>query len=191
MRRLHSIHRHRAVHSVIPGKYKVADGKSVIRSYIGSTLVACIYDPHLGIGGLANFIVPGTADAAIEQSEYAEFGIAYIEYIIADVVKFGGNRKKLRAKLFGLTVGAEHNCDHIQANEQFIEQYMRKENFPVEVSDLKADSFKEIVFFPERGSAYVRRVTDRHIIQEIQQRESEYILAENASVNESTTCVLF
>ncbi len=80
---------------------------------------------------------------------------------------------------------------HIHTNEIFIEQYMEKENIPVEVRDLKGDSFKEIIFFPEKGSAYVRKVTDTHIITEIRKAEEEYIEKENNQVHEKTQCVLF
>ncbi|MFW6365482.1 MAG: chemotaxis protein CheD [Spirochaetota bacterium] len=178
----------------MPGKYMVADGSIVLRTYAGSTLVVCLYDETLGIGGITNFIVPGFGrDASITESQSAEFGIAHIEYIIADVIKRGGTRTQLKAKLFGLAriSNSGRPDDDIAADISFIWQYMRNEKIPVTRHDLESRTYKEIIFFPEEGRVYARPVTDSVILKEIVRSEDAYIVRETKAFSGKTVYVLF
>jgi chemotaxis protein CheD len=192
MNRIRGLHQHRTVHIVMPGRYRVSDSKALLQTYAGTTLVVCLYDENLGLGGVANFIVPGDmTNHHITDFNSAEFGIAYIEYIIAEIVKFGGDRKNLKAKIFGLSLMRGPNMSRINTNEKFINEYFENEKIEVEGKELKSDSYKEVIFFPERGSIYVRRLTDPALIYDIRRTEQNYIAKENASTKDSTTVVLF
>ena len=57
---------------------------------------------------MGHFIIPGMIGTeGIISSEIAEHGVVNLEYIMGEIVKLGGDRKDLRAKLFGGGIPAE------------------------------------------------------------------------------------
>jgi chemotaxis protein CheD len=51
-------HFHFPAVKVLPGEYFVSSENMVIMTVLGSCIAACIWDPHLNIGGMNHFMLP-------------------------------------------------------------------------------------------------------------------------------------
>jgi len=69
-------------------------------SGLGSCVGVTIYDRHEKIGGLLHTMLPNRKKAGIKDKP-AKFTDAGIEYLVAEIIKNGGSKRKLEAKLVG------------------------------------------------------------------------------------------
>ncbi len=142
------------LHVLKPGEYFATSSDRIIGTVTGSSVVVCLYDGDKRIGGMCHFIVPGTiGTAGIVADEIARHGVASMEYLLGEIVKLGGDRKRLRAKLYGSGyVGTDRQrSDIAMGNIQFVEQYFELEKIVVEDEDLGGSERKKIVFEPKTG----------------------------------------
>ncbi len=142
------------LHVLKPGEYFATSSDRIIGTVTGSSVVVCLYDRGRGIGGMCHFIVPGTIGTdGIVADEIARHGVASMEYLLGEIVKLGGDRKQLKAKLYGSGyVGTDRQrSDIAMGNIQFVEQYFELEKIVVEDEDLGGSERKKIVFEPKTG----------------------------------------
>jgi len=144
------------LHVLKPGEFFATSSDRIIGTVTGSSVVVCLYDMDKGIGGMCHFIVPGTIGTeGIVADEIARHGVASMEYLLGDIVKLGGDRKRLKAKLYGSSAagGGDQRLDDIaKGNLQFVEQYFNLEKIAVEDKDLGGSDRKKIVFEPKTGT---------------------------------------
>ncbi len=95
--------------TVQPGEYTVTRrGDLVLATLLGSCVAACICDVQAGIGGLNHFLLPGDSTGTGPTSVHAtRYGVHAMEKLINEILKMGGDRSRLQAKLFG---GGEPLC---------------------------------------------------------------------------------
>lgn len=174
-----------------PGENFTTGEKSVINTWAGKTLVLCFYHDRLKIGGVVNFLVPGRIQKeAITESAIAEYGIANIEYVMADIVKAGGRRDELSVKIFGV-------CDHdgdgifVKSNINFIHKYLEMENITILAEDLGKSYVREILFLPQTGALYSKKINDSERLQQISKSEDRYISQAHKEMEKKTRYVLF
>ncbi len=81
------------------GEHHVSGDPSVMLSTIlGSCVAACIRDDRAGVGGMNHFLLAEGSGAGADAQRY---GVHAMELLINEVLKAGGERGRLRAKLFG------------------------------------------------------------------------------------------
>ena len=137
-----------------PGDYFATKEDCVFGTVTGSCVAVCLYDLERGIGGMGHFIVPGSIGTeGIVASEIASHGVAQMEYLLGEIVKLGGDRNYLRAKIFGagyLRPG-KNNIDVLsESNIRFINEYFTIEKIHLERTDLGGD-FRRKIYFSVRG----------------------------------------
>lgn len=165
---------------ILPGQYYVTRSDEMITTVLGSCVAACIYDPTTGYGGMNHFLLPGGVDVQNQKSglfaeeSSARYGCFAMEGLINDILKCGSRRRDLRAKLFGGGRILQNMTDVGQKNIQFVKDYLRTENLPVESSDLGLIYPRIVNFFPATGKAMVKRL--RSVQNDtIQKRELKYM----------------
>ena len=138
-----------------PGEYYATSDNGILGTVTGSSVVVCLYDREKGIGGMCHFIVPGTIGTkGILFDDIARSGVTNMELLMGEIVKLGGDRRQLKAKVYGSgEVGVEDSRigDILKGNLQFIEQYFKIEKIQIEEQDLGGTSRKKIVFEPKTG----------------------------------------
>jgi chemotaxis protein CheD len=143
---------------VLPGQHAVTgEAEVAIVTLLGSCVAACIRDPDLRLGGLNHFLLPG--DAGADQKS-ARYGVHAMELLINDILKRGGVKGRLEAKVFGganvidltaaETVG-DRNC-------RFVTEYLRREGVRVVAQDLGGDRARRVFYFPDSGRASVLKL---------------------------------
>ncbi|MEM9725291.1 MAG: chemoreceptor glutamine deamidase CheD [Pseudomonadota bacterium] len=147
---------------VLPGDHLVTEQKGLaIVTLLGSCVAACIRDVETGVGGLNHFLLPeeaGGSEAAGSGS--LRYGTNAMEVLINEIVRRGGSKERLEAKVFGGgnvidTRAAETVGDR---NSRFVLDYLRREGVPVAASDLGGVRARRIFFFPETGRVSVLRL---------------------------------
>lgn len=159
-----------------PGDYFATRDNCVISTVTGACLVVCLFDPARGIGGMGHFIIPGMIGTeGIIASEIAEHGVVNLEYIMGEIVKLGGDRKDLRAKLFGAGYSGGVSSPIIRSNIAFLHSYFEMEHIPVENEDLGGNIRREILFRPITGDVFRRILKNNEGQSEFAKLEKEYI----------------
>jgi len=176
-----------------PGDYFATKDDCVLGTVAGSCLCVCLYDKVRGIGGMGLFIVPGgIGTEGIVMSDIARSGITSMEYLMGELVKQGGDRRYVRAKIFGAGyTGNGVGTELIEANIRFIHEYFTLENIQVERSDLGGDFRRRLYFVPREGTVYRQILKNNEEASEFTKLEKEYIDTEFRSKKRVGRIVLF
>lgn len=146
--------------NVIIGGVRASKEPMVLRTVLGSCICACLYDPVARIGGINHFMLPDGVD---ERSMPTRFGVNAMEVLINEVLKLGGDRRRLQAKAFG----AAHVLSDVglspevpRKNAKFIKEFLQAEGIPLVSSRLGGSAPVEVVFTTDTAKALVRALGD-------------------------------
>lgn len=136
--------------------YVKKPGPGAVSTFLGSCVSACIRDSKLGIGGLNHFLLPGNGDGEMS----ARYGVHAMELLINDLLRVGGSKEFLEAKLFGgAMVMTTTSSDPVgKQNARFVQDFLRDENIPILATDLGGNRARRVYFFPDTGRASVLHV---------------------------------
>ncbi len=146
--------------SVLPGSHAVIDDPgAAVTTLLGSCVAACIRDVERGVGGLNHFLLPGEEGAAQRSARY---GVYAMEVLINDILKRGGRKDRLEAKVFGgANVIDTRATDTVGArNAAFVRRYLESEGIPLVASDVGGERARRVFFFPATGRVSVLRLAD-------------------------------
>ena len=178
-------------YSIGPGEFMVSREKALLESIAGKTLVIALYHKALKMGGLANFIIPGNIETmSVAESTVCETGIGYIEFLLADIVKSGGRRDELVAKIFGASC-KKSEYDFCKTNIQFIHEYLKNEKIQIVAEDLGREYYRRVLFVPVTGELYSKRILSVPEMQLIYKREKDYIDREINGLQTETEFIMF
>jgi chemotaxis protein CheD len=128
---------------------------------------------------MGHFIIPGAiGTAGIVTDEIARLGVNSMEFLMGEIVKLGGDRKFLRAKIFGAGYSDQpkKTTDEMAtSNIRFIHEYFLLENIPVERNDLGGDFRRRIYFSTRDGVVYRQILKNNEESSEFIKLEQEYI----------------
>jgi len=169
------------VAKILPGEFYMTTGNVAIATTLGSCISACIWDNRVNIGGMNHFMLPatdkeahevnwGSRDKVTDATRYGNFAM---EHLINEILKSGGRRINLRAKLFGGGKVLKQMSDVGQRNIDFVLNYLAQEGIEIESSDLGDIYPRKVLFVPHSGRAFVKRLDNLHN-DTIVKRESDY-----------------
>lgn len=129
---------------------------------LGSCVGIAIRDPATGIGGLAHVMLPDSTEIR-NNSNRPKFADTGIEDLVAEIVRIGGNRSRLVAKIAG---GAQmfafgSKSDMIRVGERNVlasKKKLAEMKIPLLAEDTGATYGRTVVFYPESGDFYIRSV---------------------------------
>ena len=135
-----------------------SDADVVLSTVLGSCVAMCLRDPVAGIGGMNHFLLPEGAGAGTDAGR--RYGAYAMELLINDVLKAGGRRERLEAKLFGGGRMFDSLKDVGNSNADFAERFLADEGIPVVVASLRGAGGRRVHYWPVTGRALQRGVTD-------------------------------
>jgi len=144
-----------------PGEYYVTDKDEVIATVLGSCISVCLRDEKHRIGGMNHFMLPG--DFRMEDvfnSQSARYGMYAMELILGDIIKLGGDREHLTAKVFGgghVLNSVPHTKNTVpQANLEFVKAFLSMEGIKVVSADVGGTYGRKVLYLPYLGKAFVK-----------------------------------
>ena len=155
---------------------------------LGSCVAVCLYDPARRVGGMNHILLPGR-DLNRASSRY---GIHAMELLINEVMRRGGDRRRLVAKAFGganvlrgmnqMPIG-----DH---NALFVREFLSTERIPLVAERLGGKQAVLVRFRTDTGKAVVHSVDGSHMPRVIHE-ENSYEKAHEADVYITVEITLF
>ena len=167
------------LHILMPGDYHAVNTDCIMVTVTGACVCVGLFDDGRRIGGMGNFIVPGMIGTeGIHADQIAAHGITQMEYLIGEIVKLKGDRKYLKAKLFGASANGFNGGkmeEIVESNIRFLREYFSCEKITVAREDLGGRLRRKILFEPLTGSAFRRYQMRNEDSSEFLKLEREYI----------------
>jgi chemotaxis protein CheD len=152
------------VAKILPGEFYVSRLDEMIATTLGSCVSACIWDTKHGIGGMNHFMLPLTEVEANKvlwgnvQSEATRYGNYAMEHMINEILKHGGVRSNLRAKVFGGGKVLRQKNNVGAKNVDFVLDYLACEKLPIVSQDLGDTYPRKVLFDPQTGRALMKKI---------------------------------
>lgn len=146
---------------LLPNEFYTTSEDMVLMTVLGSCVAACLHDPFAGIGGMNHFMLPDDgADAGAAASESMRYGAYAMEVLINELIKAGGRRERLEAKVFGgAAVLAGMTTINIgDRNADFVRRYLALERIRITAEDLQGVHPRKVAFMPHTGRAMVKKL---------------------------------
>ena len=148
----------RRVHVGQGDHFVSSDPDVVLTTVLGSCVALCLRDPAAGVGGMNHFLLPEGSGSGTDAGR--RYGAYLMEVLINDVLKAGGRRERLEAKLFGGGRMFDGLRDVGRANADFAERFLRDEGITVVGGSLRGEGGRRLHYWPVTGRARQRGVTD-------------------------------
>ena len=114
------------------GGVHATDQPEVVKTLLGSCISVCLYDPITQVGGMNHFMLP-RGSARRHQGDLTRFGVHAMDYLIGQMMKLGGDRRRFVAKCFGgghVLDMQESVAGVPQQNIAFIRSFLRGRRLP-------------------------------------------------------------
>jgi chemotaxis protein CheD len=154
------------IHVIQGEQYVTDDPEVMLTTVLGSCVAACLRDPEAGIGGMNHFLLPDTDATGCTAMR---FGAHAMELLINDILRQGGKRHRLEAKLFGGGRMFNGLSDIGEANASFAERFLRDEGVPVLGGSLRGPQARRVQYWPVSGRAMQRFVDDPSQIRNLRE----------------------
>lgn len=138
---------------VIQGECLVVDKPGmVLTTVLGSCVAACMRDPHLKIGGMNHFLLPGEGERS-RINEAERFGVYLMELLVNGLLKKGARRENLEAKLFGGARTVQGFTDIGGKNVEFARRFLDMEQIAYVGGSVGGDQGRRLEYEPATGRA--------------------------------------
>lgn len=142
----------------------------MLSTILGSCVAACIRDERIGFGGMNHFLLADGGGANTDPAAAARYGVHAMELLINAILRAGGRRDSMSAKVFG---GARM-FDDLQNiggnNASFAEKFLRDEGIPIIASSLGGRAARRIHYWPATGKALVRAVDNAESVEQVERK---------------------
>jgi chemotaxis protein CheD len=136
---------------VVQGEYKVSDDPNLYFSTVlGSCVAVCLYDDVARLGGMNHILLPGEQS---DQGSHARYGVHLMELLINGVLRSGGQKSRLRAKVFGGARISKANVEIGAKNAAFVRTFLSVEGIACTSESLGGRQARKVQFVPSSGMA--------------------------------------
>ncbi|MGL1891800.1 MAG: chemotaxis protein CheD [Spirochaetaceae bacterium] len=160
------------IKNIFPGEYYVSNRGEVISTILGSCISVCLYDTVNNISGMNHFMLPERLSSAFVTNDYdfdsssllnnsLRYGAYSMELLINEIIKLGGEKKYLNAKVFGGGKVLNYISDRQSIGEQntdFVLAFLKAENIEVISKDVGGNTGRQIKYYTDRDVVYVKNI---------------------------------
>lgn len=126
-----------------------------VRTLLGSCIATCLYDPVARVGGMNHFLLPSGGD---EEPTSARFGVHAMELLINAIMRAGGDRRRLEAKIFGGSHVIDMKSSVAVKNVEFVRRFLATENITITAELVGGDAPLDVCLFTATGKVLARRL---------------------------------
>lgn len=129
---------------------------------LGSCIGIAIRDPSSGVGGLAHIMLPDSTEIR-NNSNRLKFADTGIEDLVSEIIKKGGSRSRLVAKIAGgaqmFNTGGKGDTIRVgERNAQASKKKLMEMKIPLLSEDTGKTYGRTVVFYPKTGDYIIRSV---------------------------------
>jgi chemotaxis protein CheD len=148
--------------NLAPGEYYFSAEDLIINTVLGSCVSVVLYDPVLKAGGMNHFMLAESRGKIVENDYFKieRYGLYAMEALINEVLKHGGKKSRLMAKIFGgsRVLHSNNKMDIGVDNIEFAERYLDAENIPIISRDTGGIRARRIYLYPQSFRILLKRV---------------------------------
>lgn len=145
---------------IVVGEMFASQSPAIVRTVLGSCVAACLFDPVAQVGGMNHFLLP---EEDVPDSSCARFGVNAMELLINRIVALGGDRRRLRAKVFGggRVIGGDRWTSTVgERNSRFVRSYLQSAGIPIDGQQLGGTTGLIVRFQTNTGRAWIKQLPD-------------------------------
>lgn len=136
---------------ITQGEFATAtEDDAMITTILGSCVSACLWDPMAGVGGMNHILLPHNVNGGCDTTSSR---VNAMELLINSIIKKGGLKHRLKAKVFGGGKMISRFSDVGLKNGEFAISYLEAEGIFCESQSLGGDQARRIQFWPYSGRA--------------------------------------
>jgi chemotaxis protein CheD len=160
---------------ILPGEYFVSQEPKVVYTVLGSCISVCLRDPLAGVGGMNHFMLSaptsvGGQDSWTESGRYGSFAM---EMLINEILKRGGRKDRLEAKVFGGGKIYDGEMDIGATNAAWALDYLERESVPLLKANVGDVCPRKVYYFTDSGKVLLKKL-DRVVAKAIAEEEGQY-----------------
>lgn len=145
--------------NITQGEFAVSDESDLaIQTVLGSCIAVCIRDAQHKIGGMNHFLLPDSGDDDLGAVKY---GAVAMELLVNGILRAGGQRQNLEAKMFGGGNVMRGLSDIGKQNIEFATRFLRTEQIPCVGQSVGGEKARRLRYFPTSGLARQQFVEDK------------------------------
>lgn len=163
------------IRTIAPGEYACSSAPDLaLVASIGAGVVVCIYDPEVGVGGMAYLLLPDSLIKKfprIDRTRDADFlnAARLVEALVGELKRHGAGRHRIRIRLFGGTSIFEEVLDGGLKNYLLTKDMIVGRGLSVASEDIGGEGCRRLRFLPATGQAFklpLRRKGDIAILRD-------------------------
>ncbi len=168
----------RIARNINPGGWAI-ETERPISTLLGSCVAVCLFDPQLNLGGMNHFLLPSSSSGANADVDVILNGDYSMEVLVNGLLNKGANKSRLLAKAFGGgTIVSSIRMAIGERNSAFAHEWLARERIKLVASDFNGPWSRKIVFVPNSGEAFCRRIPTTHAnVADVARAEQEYELS--------------
>ena len=142
------------------GEYLASDSPLIIHTILGSCVAVCLFDLNKQIGGMNHILLPGRPSLD-KYDPSARYGINAMELLINNIMSLGGDRRSLKAKIFGgahviSAISEEYSMG--KKNSDFVIEFLNNEKIKIVNMDIGGKQTRKIFFHTDTGDVYLKYI---------------------------------
>ena len=167
----------RLARTIHPGAWAI-EPERPLATLLGSCVAVCLFDPQARVGGLNHFMLPTIRRGSNDDVDSLLSGSYAMEALLNALLQRGAKKLRLQAKAFGggtiiNTSGPSMSIG--LRNADFTKEWLEREGIPLIASDFLGPWSRKVLFLPNTGDVYCRRmVTNMATAEVIAHEEKSY-----------------
>ena len=160
---------------ILPGEYFVSEEPKVVYTVLGSCISVCLRDPMNHVGGMNHFMLaaPPSSNSQDNWAESGRYGSFAMELLINGILKRGGKKERLEAKVFGGGKIYEGSMDIGAKNDAWALDYLDREGVPLMKANVGDVWPRKVYYFTDSGKVLLKKL-DRMVAKTIAKEEDQY-----------------
>lgn len=162
--------------SIAPGAWGI-EQEQPLSTLLGSCVAVCMYDKAARIGGLNHFMLPNLQRTPNSEVDALLAGDYCMEALLNGLLAKGARKARLEAKAFGggsIIESLAQGMGIGKRNADFAREWLEREHIPLTASDFLGPWSRKILFVPDSGDAYCRRMVTSMATDSLIKRETAY-----------------
>lgn len=165
----------RLARSIHPGAWAI-EVERPLATLLGSCVAVCLFDPVSRIGGLNHFMLPNMGHGRHGDVDSLLSGDYAMESLLNALLNKGAKKVRLQAKAFGggTIIDTKAGSSSIgMRNANFAKDWLEREGITLMSSDFLGPWSRKVLFLPNTGDAYCRRMVTNMATAEVIAREEQ------------------